>query len=59
MWTLILYIYAGAFAKGDSVALTNVTGFKTEEVCQAAGRASKSLVRDSYKDTRFVCVKVE
>ena len=59
MWTLILYIYAGALAKGDSVTLTNVPGFRTEEICQTAGRASKTLVRDSYKDVRFICVRVE
>lgn len=59
MWTLILFIYAGALSKGDSVALTHVQGFKTEQVCQEAGRASKSLARDTFKDVRFVCVKAE
>lgn len=59
MWTLILYIYAGTFAKGDSVTLTNVTGFKTEQVCQEAGNSTKKLVKDSAKELRYVCVKVE
>ena len=59
MWTLILYIYAGALAKGDSVTLTNVPGFKTEQVCQEAGTSAKKLVRDSYKELRYICVKID
>lgn len=59
MWTLILFIYAGPLARGDSVALTHVPGFKTEQVCQEAGRATKPLIRDTFKDVRFVCVRAE
>lgn len=59
MWILILFIYAGPLSRGDSVALTNVQGFRTEQLCQEAGRATKPLIRDTVKDVRFVCVKAE
>lgn len=56
-YILVLYIYAGAFAKGDSVTLATVPGFKTEAECIAAGQKSAPLVKDSAKDLRFVCLK--
>ena len=58
-WTLILYIYAGMLAPDNSVALTHIQGFKTETSCWAAGAAARSLVKDSLKDLRFVCIKQE
>jgi len=58
-WTLILYIYAGAFAKGDSVTLNHIPGFKTEQHCSAAGSMSRSLVSGSTKELRFICIRQE
>ena len=58
-WTLVIYIYAGMLANGDSVALTHIKGFKTEAHCAAAGDATKPLVRGSTKDLRYVCLKQE
>lgn len=58
-WTLILLAYAGAFSKGDNVALTNVGGFKTEQMCIAAGEASKKITKDTFKEIKFVCVRQE
>lgn len=55
-WVLVLYIYAGAFASGDSVALTTIP-MQSQEACQSAGKASGSLVTGSAKVLRFVCVK--
>lgn len=55
-YILILYIYAGMLAKGDSVALTNVT-FKSMEACQAAGKQAEFLVKGSTKEVKFICVK--
>lgn len=59
MWTLVLYIYAGIWSKTDSVTMTTVTGFKTEQVCIEAGKKSAPLVADSKKEIRYVCLKVE
>jgi hypothetical protein len=56
-WVLILYIYAGGFAKGDSVTLTSVPGFSSQSACQVAGNAAAPLVANSVKELRFVCLK--
>ena len=57
MWILIIYIYAGTFAKGDSVTLNNVPGFTSQQSCEAAAAASKHFVDASTKEFRYVCVK--
>jgi hypothetical protein len=53
---LVLYIYAGALAKGDSVSLVSIPQ-PSLQACQAAGSAAKDLVSGSFKELRFVCVK--
>ena len=58
-WTLVVYIYAGMLAKGDSVTLTHIQGFKTEAHCAVAGNALNPLVKGSAKELRFVCIKQE
>lgn len=55
-FTLILFLYAGMMSKGDSVALTNVPGFATEEACIAAGRKAVGMTNSTFKDGKFVCV---
>jgi len=57
MFILIIYIFAGPFAKGDSVALTSVPGFSTEAACKSAGFKASSFVVGSAKEYRFECVK--
>ncbi len=56
-WVLVLFVHAGMLSGKDSMALTSVSGFKTEAACQAAGKASEALTKGTTKDTRFVCVK--
>lgn len=58
-WVLVLYIFAGTFAKGDSVTLHSVNGFTNEKACIAAGEKAKPLVNGSAKEYKYVCVKVE
>ncbi len=57
-FVLVIYIYAGMLAKGDSVAIHSVP-MKTLEVCQREGMKGQSLVSGSTKDYRFVCLKVD
>ena len=59
MWALIIFIYAGVFSKGDSVALTNVYGFKSKNLCEIAIQESQQLSKDTFKSTRAICFKVE
>lgn len=56
MWTLILLVYAGALSNGDSVALTNVPNFRSQQACQVAGQQATSLTSATYKETKYVCV---
>ena len=54
---LVIYIYAGMLAKGDSVAIQPIYGFKTEAQCQEAGRKAEPLVKGSAKEYRFICME--
>jgi len=55
-WVLVIAMYAGIWASGDSTALTNVPGFTSKEECTAAGNASKELASGTKKEVKFVCV---
>lgn len=57
MWTLVVLVYAGALAKGDSVTLTHIPNWQSEQACVAAGSALKPLVSGSFKELKFVCIK--
>ena len=56
-WVLILFVHAGILSDKDSMALTNVPGFASETVCQAAGKPAEALVKRTTKEVKFVCVK--
>ena len=58
-WILVLWIHAGAMSNADSMALTNVPGFKSEVSCQSAGRASTQMTSGTVKAAKFVCLKQE
>lgn len=57
IWTLILFAHVGALGDGNSNALTNITGFKTQQSCQVAGQQAKTMASGSVKRIEFVCVK--
>lgn len=56
-WILVIMIHAGALSSKDSMAITSVPGFKTQEECIAAGKASEVLGKTTTKDVKFVCLK--
>ena len=56
-WVLVIYIYAGALANGDSVAIANIPNFSTKQECIQASEDAKELVKGSTKVYRFVCLK--
>jgi len=59
-YTLILFLYAGMLSNSDSVALTNIPGFKSEAACETAGKQAVSgLSGGTLKSGKFVCVKSE
>jgi len=53
---LVLYVYAGVFAKGDSVSITSIPQ-DSYQACMDAGNQAKKLVDGSAKELRFTCVK--
>jgi hypothetical protein len=55
-WFLVIYIYAGMLAKGDSVALVSVP-MATHQLCLKAAEESSKLSENSSKITRTVCLK--
>ena len=56
-WILVLFVHAGVLSEKDSMAITNIPGFKTEAACNTAGRQSEALTKRTTKEVRFVCVK--
>jgi len=57
-YVLVLYIYAGVLAKGDSVALTTVP-MQDKVTCETAAKQAESLVHMSTKVLRTSCLKVK
>lgn len=55
-WVLVMYIYAGVFAKGDSVSVATIEGYTSPAACEQSGAAGEKLVKSSSKEYRFVCV---
>ena len=58
MWILVIMAYAGALSNGDSVALTNVSSFQTEQACIVAGDKVKRMETGTFKAIRYTCVKL-
>lgn len=56
-WILILFFHVGPMGNGNSNAVTNVPGFKSEESCRQAGQKAKGLVSGTVKEMEFVCVQ--
>lgn len=56
-WILVIYIYAGVLARGDSVTIVAIPQFKDEASCIEAGKKTAKFVEGSSKEHRFVCVK--
>jgi hypothetical protein len=57
-FVLVMYIYAGVLARGDSVAIHSVP-MPSMEACQREGKRGEELVKGSAKDYRFVCLKAQ
>ena len=54
-WVLVIYIYAGMMAKGDSVTIHSVP-MPSESVCRREGSRGSELVTGSAKTYRYVCL---
>lgn len=58
IWTLILFAHAGSLSNTDSMALTTVPGFSTQQQCIAAGDNAKRMALGTTKVIKFNCVEV-
>lgn len=59
IWTLILFAHAGVMGNTDSMALTNVTGFTSQQQCVDAGEQAKRMATGTTKVIKFTCVQVQ
>lgn len=59
MWALILFAHAGVMSDTDSMALTTVPGFRTQQECVVAGKASERMAVATTKVIKFTCVEVQ
>lgn len=55
-WYLVIYIYAGMMAQGDSVALASIPQ-PSKEVCEANGKIASKLTSGTAKSTVYVCLR--
>ena len=56
MWVLIIFAHVGMMGKGDSNALTTVSGFTSNITCMEAGAISKTLTQGTVKEINYKCV---
>lgn len=59
-YVLIIFMYAGVLSKSDSVAMNNVSGFQTKELCEEAGTKTVKEFRNlGFKSGKYVCVRAK
>jgi len=56
-WTLILFAHIGMLSEKDSMALTSVPGFRSQQECVAAGKAAEKMATGT-KVMKFICVEI-
>lgn len=55
-FTLIIFIWAGAWAKGNDATMFALPGFSSAQECEAAASKLSSLVASTVQEVRHVCV---
>ena len=58
IWTLILFAHAGIMSDKDSMALTNIPGFRSQQECRTAGEEAKRMALTTTKVIKYTCVEV-
>ena len=56
IFVLILFAHVGSLGQGNSNALA-MQEFSSQQTCQAAGVAAKSMAQGTVKKIEFVCVQ--
>jgi len=59
-YVLVIFMYAGMLSQNDSVAMNNVSGFQTKQLCEEAGKQTVSEFKNfGFKGGKFVCVRTK
>jgi hypothetical protein len=59
-YVLIIFMYAGLLSEGDSVAMNNVSGFQSKELCEIAGKTTvKEFKNFGFKSGKYTCVRIK
>jgi len=56
-YILIIFIYAGPLANGDSVAIESVPNFTTKASCVKAAEQLKTFTNGTAKVYKYACVE--
>jgi hypothetical protein len=59
-YVLVIFMYAGMLSSSDSVAINNISGFQTKQLCEVAGKeAVREFQNSGFKSGKFVCLKTK
>lgn len=58
VWALVLFAHVGMMSDKDSMALTNVVGFKSQAECTAAGDRAVKMASGTTKVIKYTCMEV-
>jgi hypothetical protein len=58
-WILIIFVHAGVMSNADSMAMTSVSGFQSQQACQTAGEQAVKMTSGTTKAMKFICAKTE
>lgn len=56
-YTMVILVYAGILAKGDSVSLFTIPGWNTKSSCEYAAKKLPELVSGTTKSLRTICLE--
>lgn len=55
-YILVIFIWAGAWAKGNDATMFSIPGFASAEECERAASSLPSLVNGTQQDVRHLCL---
>ena len=56
-WILIVMMHVGVMGDGNSNALTSIGGFQTQQACEQAGLAAKTMAHGTVKEIKYICAR--
>lgn len=56
-WILVIFAYIGMWSDKDSMALTNVPGFTTQQACEVAAAQARKTFEGGTKEVKTLCIQ--